>query len=86
MFVDWQEFSEFSSIILGFAEKDRMQTIIEYTDIKDAINIYIFWSVLHSNFLIKTQKPSIQQIIFIILELSSKSFKLWKKFKLVQLP
>ena len=53
-----------------------MQTIIEYTDIKDTTNIYIFWRVLHSNFLIKTQKPSIQQIIFIILELNSKSFKL----------
>ena len=43
---------------MGYAKNDRKHTTIEYTDISEAISIYIFWSVLHSNFFIKTQKPS----------------------------
>ena len=66
---------EFSLIIFGIAAKDIIQTIIEYTAIKDVISIYIFCNVLHSNFLIKMKNPSIQQIILIMHELNSKSCK-----------
>ena len=55
--------------------KDIMQIIIEYIENKNPVIIYIFWRVLHSNFLMKIKKPRIQKITFIILELNSKSFK-----------
>ena len=75
IFEDWQRSSEFLLITFGREKKDIKHTTIEYIDNNEDISINIFWSVLHSNFFIKTEKPRIQQIKFKMLELNSKSFK-----------